>query len=72
MVNFHEIIFSYNFESIRIYLNFFLIYCVPMVIFQIFKKQFLRTIHTLLGSFFPIFTHELCFNVNHCELVSVN
>jgi hypothetical protein len=51
-----------NFESIRIYFNFvffkfFLTYSVPMVIFQILKKKFLSTIHTLFGSFFPAFTH---------------
>jgi hypothetical protein len=28
-----------------------------MVIFQIFKKQFLKIIHTLFGSFFQPFTH---------------
>jgi hypothetical protein len=27
-----------------------------MVIFQIFKKQFLKTVHILLGSLFPAFT----------------
>ncbi len=27
-----------------------------MVIFQNFKAQFLRTVHTLFGSFFPTFT----------------
>ncbi len=42
-----------NFENIRIYFNY--IYSVPMVIFQIFKKQFFSTIHTLLGSFFSYF-----------------
>ncbi len=31
-------------------------YSVPMVIFQIFKKQLLRIIHTLLGYFFLDFT----------------
>jgi hypothetical protein len=34
----------------------FFIYSVPMVIFQIFKEQFLRIVHTLVGSFFPTFT----------------
>jgi hypothetical protein len=45
-----------NFESIRTYFKnktFFLIYSVPMVIFQIFIRLFLRTIHTLFGSSFP-------------------
>ncbi len=59
---------SCNFESIRIHSKnktIFLIYSVRMVIFQIFKKQFLRTIHTLLGSFFPTFTLNKCLKPNH-------
>jgi len=45
-------VFCYNFESIRTYLENIYIYSVPTVIFQIFKKYFLKTVHTWLGSFF--------------------
>ncbi len=34
-----------------------------MVIVQIFKEQFLRTVHTMFGSFFLTFTH-LIFDIN--------
>jgi hypothetical protein len=59
MVNFHE---NFVVATLKIllkkylkYKTIFLIY-VPMVIFQIFKKRFLRTIHILFGSFFLAFT----------------
>jgi hypothetical protein len=37
-------------------------YNAPMVIFQFFKKQFLKTIHTLFGSFFLLSPTK---NLNH-------
>jgi hypothetical protein len=67
MVNFLERNLVATFENITTYFKnkiFFLTYNVLMVIFQIFKKQFLRTDHTLLGSFFPTFTF------NHIHLTS--
>jgi len=54
---------SCNFESIKIYFKNwmnFLIYNVPIVIFQNFEKQFLRIVHTLYDSLFLTFTHRLC------------
>jgi hypothetical protein len=58
MVNFHEnfVIATLKVQKfIKKFMNF-LIYSALTVIFQKFKNQFLMTVHTLLGSFFPTFT----------------
>jgi hypothetical protein len=62
MVNFYE---NFVIAILNLYNNLFkkinnyLIYNVHIVVFQKFKKQSVKTIHTLCGSFFHAFTQFL-------------
>jgi hypothetical protein len=66
---------SCNFESTKIYFKnrtFFLRYIVSMVSFQIFKKQFLRIVHTLHGSFYCDLTFSRFFCCHRRSIIAIN
>jgi len=59
MVDFHEnfVVATLRVQELISKIKlFFLIYNVPMVMFQKFKEYFSRTIHTLCGYLFHAFT----------------